>query len=177
MLFHMSIEAADPRLVATVLAELWGGLATPFPPGPRGGWCALAGDEKNTMIVVFPRGTALVPSPGDAPGRAVRVMPRRRTATYATIASDLDPESVLAIAQREEWPAKLRRQGDIAIAIELWIEGVQLVEVMTPDMQQIYQRTMTPDRWMDYLEKVDATASVIADPLARPEPALRLRRA
>lgn len=177
MLFHMSIEAADPRQVAMVLAELWGGMATPFPPGPRGGWCALAGDEKNTMIVVFPRGTALVPSPGDAPGRAVRVTPRRRSATYVTIASDLDPESVLAIAQREDWPAKLRRQGEAAIAIELWVEGVQLVEVMTPDMQHIYQRTMTPDRWMAYLEEVDATASVIANPCpSRPLP-LRSRRA
>lgn len=175
MLFHMSIEAADPRQVAMVLGELWGGVATPFPPGPTGSWCALAEDDRNSMIVVFPRGTALVPSPGDAPGRAVRVTPRRRTATSMTIASDLDPESVLAIAQREQWPAKLRRQGEMVVAIELWLEGAQLVEVMTAEMQQIYLRTMTPDRWLAYLEKIDATVSAIADPHPRPAVPLRDR--
>lgn len=32
MLFHLSIDADDPRHVAEVIAELWGGVATPFPP-------------------------------------------------------------------------------------------------------------------------------------------------
>ena len=31
MLFHISIDADDPRRVAEVLAELWGGRAFPFP--------------------------------------------------------------------------------------------------------------------------------------------------
>ena len=32
MLFHVSIEVDDPQHVATVVAELFGGEALPFPP-------------------------------------------------------------------------------------------------------------------------------------------------
>ncbi len=31
MLFHISIDADDPRRVAEVFAEIWGGRALPFP--------------------------------------------------------------------------------------------------------------------------------------------------
>ena len=31
MLFHLSLEADDPRHVAEIVAELWQGAAAPFP--------------------------------------------------------------------------------------------------------------------------------------------------
>jgi len=157
MLFHMSIEADDPHHVADVIAELWDGLATPFPMVAEGSWCALANDDRNTMIMIFPRGTVLAES-RDTGGRGRRGPARRGSATHMAIASDLDPESVLAIAQREGWPAKLRRRGRTSTAIELWVEGCQLVEVLTPEMQQEYLRAMTTDRWMAYLRKMKAVA-------------------
>ena len=52
MLFHLSIDARDPRHVANVIAELFGsGKAAPFPPVAEGSWVALALDERNTTVV------------------------------------------------------------------------------------------------------------------------------
>ena len=60
MLFHLSIDARDPRHVANVIAELFGsGKAAPFPPVAEGSWVALALDERNTTVEVYPRGTVL----------------------------------------------------------------------------------------------------------------------
>ena len=56
MIFHVSIDADDPRHVAEVLAELWGGRAVPFPPVLKGSWVALAGDDRNTTVEIYPRG-------------------------------------------------------------------------------------------------------------------------
>ena len=59
MLFHVSIEADDPRRIAEVIAELWDGAAAPFPSVTPGSWVALSGDERGTMIEIYPRGTEL----------------------------------------------------------------------------------------------------------------------
>lgn len=176
MLFHMSVEADDPRQVANVIAELWGGVATRYPMVADGSWCALAGDDRNTMVVVFPRGTRLVES-RDAGGKGERVMPRRGSATHMAIASDLDPESVLAIAQRESWPAEIRKRGRTSTAIEIWIEGCQLLEVMTPEMQKDYLRAMTVERWMTHVAKAEGKTRVSARSPDRLVEPLQLRRA
>ena len=65
MLFHMSIAAADPQHVASVIAELWQGKSQPFPPVSDNAWVALAGDERGTLIEVYPQGTVLRESEGD----------------------------------------------------------------------------------------------------------------
>jgi len=54
MLFHVSIDAENPKRVAEVIAELWGGVATPFPQVIVGSWVALAGDARNTMVEIHP---------------------------------------------------------------------------------------------------------------------------
>jgi len=66
MLFHLSIDADDPRNVANVIAELWGGHAFPFPPVLTGSWVAMAGDDRGTTVEVYPRGAELHEAPGDA---------------------------------------------------------------------------------------------------------------
>ena len=66
MLFHLSIDADDPRHVAHVLAEYWGGVAMPFPPVIEGSWVAFAGDDRGTIVEVYPRGTEVHESAGDA---------------------------------------------------------------------------------------------------------------
>jgi hypothetical protein len=134
-----------------VFAELWGGIATPFPPVARGSWVAMAGDDRNTTIEVYPRGTELVETEGDADAHSVAGAPDRRSATHLAIATDMTPEAVHAIAEREGWPAKYRKRGGAFGVIELWIEGSRLIEVLTPAMQQEYLDRLTIAGWQAML--------------------------
>jgi hypothetical protein len=149
MLFHLSIDARDPRHVAGVIAELFGsGKAAPFPPVARGSWVALAMDERNTTVEVYPRGTVLQPVEGDADGVGVPD-PARGTefgvATQLAMATQLTREQVLAIAGREGWPAKYRKRGGAFGVIELWLEGDRMVEVLTAEMQAEYLAALAPE--------------------------------
>ena len=139
MLFHLSIDADNPRHVAEVFAEIWKGHAMPFPPVAVGSWMALAGDERNNLIEVYPRGTELVEVPGDADSKGVDGdAPRPRSPTHLAIGTQLTADQILAIARREGWPAKYRKRGGVFGVIELWVEGWRMVEVLTPEMQQEY---------------------------------------
>jgi hypothetical protein len=158
MLYHLSIDADDPHHVAEVFAELWGGVATPFPPVVKGSWIALAGDSRNTAVEVYPRGTELVEAEGDADAYGVPSAGSRRSATHMAIGTSLEPKEVYAIAEREGWPAKYRKRGGVFGVIELWVEGCRMIEVLTPAMQAEYQQAMTIDRWTGMLKSVGAIA-------------------
>ena len=142
MLFHMSIAADDPKHVAAVLAELWNGQARPFPPVSDNGWIALAGDERGTAIEVYPQGIVLRDSEGDVDAHGEASGSDRFSATHGAIATALDRDQVLAIARREGWPAKYRKRGGLFGVVELWIEGRQMMEVLTPEMQSEYLSAM-----------------------------------
>lgn len=156
MLFHMSIAARDPRHVAGVFAELWGGEAFPFPPVAEGSWIALAGDDRGTAIEVYPADVVLRASEGDADAHGEYTGRAGYTATHAAIATDLASEAVLAIAGREGWPAKYRKRGDMFGVIEIWVEGVQMIEVLTPEMQQEYLAAMKLADWRAMREAMAA---------------------
>ena len=138
MLFHMSIGADDPQHIASVIAEIWGGQAKRFPPVSDNGWVALSGDERGTTIEVYPQGIVLRESAGDVDAVGEASGTDRFTATHAAIATELDQDAVLAIARREGWPAKYRKRGGLFGVIELWIEGRQMMEILTPEMQAEY---------------------------------------
>jgi hypothetical protein len=139
MLFHVSIDADNPKHVAEVFAEIWKGRAVPFPPVAVGSWMAIAGDERNNLIEVYPRGTELVERQGDADGEGVAGgAPRPHSPTHLAIGTDMTTDEVLALAKREGWPAKYRKRGGVFGVIELWVEGWRMVEVLTPEMQQEY---------------------------------------
>ena len=142
MLFHMSIAADDPKHVAAVVAELWAGKIMPFPPVSDNGWMVLAGDERGTALEVYPHGTVLRESEGDVDAHGEASGSDRFTATHGAIATNLDREAVLAIAEREGWPAKYRKRGGLFGVVELWIEGRQMMEVLTPEMQTEYLAAM-----------------------------------
>jgi hypothetical protein len=142
MLFHMSIAADDPQHVASVIAEFWGGRAVPFPPVAKGSWMAMAGDDRGSAIEVYPLNTVLREQDGDADAHGEASGSGRYTATHAAIATHLDQDSVLAIARREGWPAKYRKRGSAFGVIELWIEGRQMLELLTPEMQAEYLSAM-----------------------------------
>lgn len=154
MLFHLSIDADDPRRVATVIAELWGGTATPFPPVIEGSWIAHAGDDRNTAVEVYPRGTEFREAEGDADAYGVRGGNGNRSATHFAMATPLNRETVFAIAGREGWLAKYRKRGDVFGVIELWVEGTRMIEVLTPEMQIEYLQAMTVEGWTGFLASV-----------------------
>jgi hypothetical protein len=147
MLFHLSIAAHDPRHVAQVMAELWGGEAFPFPPVAQGSWIAVAGDDRGTAMEVYPADVVLRESEGDADAHGEATGLVAFTATHAAIASTLDQDAVFAIAAREGWPAKYRKRGGVFGVIEMWIEGRQMVEVLTPEMQREYLGAMNLENW------------------------------
>ena len=155
MLFHLSIDAHDPRHVATVIAELFGGGAvTPFPPVSEGSWLAMAGDDRNTAVEIYPRGTVLSEVPGDAD--AVGNFDERASAvpgfsTHFAMATRLTMEEVMAIAAREGWSAKYRSRAGLFGVIEMWVEGERMIEVLTAEMQADYLASMSVGNWQGFL--------------------------
>lgn len=147
MLFHLSIAAQDPRHVAEVIAEYWRGEVFPFPSVTPGSWIALAGDDRGSAIEVYPIDTVLREEDGDADARGEHVKGSRYTATHAALATPLSQDEVLAIAAREGWPAKYRKRANRFGVIELWIEGRQMVEFLTEEMQAEYLATLTVDNY------------------------------
>jgi len=153
MLFHLSIDADDPRRVAGVLAEIMGGKALPFPAVIDGSWVALAGDARGTMIEVYPRGTQLIEGAGETGAYGVTGVPRRHSPVHMAIATEMELAQICAIASREGWTSKYCSRGGAFGVIELWIEGSLLVEVLTPEMQREYLDAISIENWERMLEE------------------------
>lgn len=158
MLFHMSFAAADPERVSRVMAEFIGGEALPFPPVSDNGWIALSDDEYRTAIEVYPLGTVLREAEGDADAYGAVEGADRHSPTHGAIGTALGMDEVLAIAGREGWPAKYRKRGGQFGVIELWIEGRQMMELLTPEMQAEYLATTTIAGWRAMLAAGPASA-------------------
>lgn len=139
MLFHLSIDCREPRRVAGVIAELFGSnIVVPFPPiGNGASFMALAGDDRNTGVEVYPRGTHLYLAEGQAEGEAV-AGEGALSSTHFAMATPLEEEQVLAIAAREGWTARVCSRGGQFDVIEVWIENDRMVEVLTARMQADY---------------------------------------
>ena len=61
-------------------------------------------------------------------------------------------EEVIAICEREGWPAKYRRRGGVFGVIEIFVEGCQMLEVLTDEMQREYTSAITIENWQRMLE-------------------------
>jgi hypothetical protein len=147
MILHLSIGAKDPKRVASVIAELWGGRALPCPHPIEGGWIAFADDDEGTAVEVYPLGHALVPGAAAVTSRAARgASLSGPTATHFAMLTRLSQARVEGIAAREGWRAAECDRGPYRV-IELWLEGERLVEVLTAQMHRDYVATMTPKQW------------------------------
>jgi len=167
MINHISFGVSNPKHVANVIAELWGGYAMPFPPSP-GGYVAMADDGRGTMVELVPADVQIVPGSG---------LPDEENFSRATITDDfeasfeagnelslfgsvhlninspLDEEAIKAIAKREGWRCFTANRGrGIFQLIELWVENRFLLEVNTPEMTEVYANTVTPENWANFLE-------------------------
>lgn len=147
MLFHLSIEADNPQRMAQFFAEIWDGAALPFPSVTPGSWAAHSGDERATMIEIYPRGTEIHASEGDHDAVGLRVAPRRHSATHMAIGTKKSETEIRAICDRYGFSAKYRRRGGVFGVIEIFAEDCQMIEVLTDEMQREYTGAITIENW------------------------------
>jgi len=119
----------------------------------------MAGDARNSGVEVYPRGTKLVPADGDGDAYGVLDASDRRSATHMAIATDLTVEQVRAIGTRHGWPVKYRKRGGVFGVLELWIEGVRMIEVLTPEMQAEYLENLSVEKWQAMLAGMGMAAA------------------
>lgn len=156
MIFHASIPADQPERVASVLAEVWGGEAFRFPPWP-GACVAMAGDERNSTIEVYPRAQTITPGEGDGPGRpGLDPAPGRFGCFHLAIATARQADEILAIGAREGWRTVRCSRGGVFEVIELWLENSLMVEVLTAEMQADYRSRAKIGIWRERVGPVAA---------------------
>ena len=152
MIFHFSISADDPKRTATMFAELWRGQAFYFPMVGKGSWVAHAGDDRRTTIEVYPRDLAFYPNEsGEGHQRNEPVS--RHGPFHAAVGTPLSIEEVEEIGRRYACHTILCNRGPFRV-IEFWVDNAQMVEMLTPEMQAEYQRSVTPDGFRAMLANV-----------------------
>ena len=152
MIFHFSISADDPKRTATMFAELWRGQAFYFPMVGKGSWVAHAGDDRRTTIEVYPRDLAFYPNEsGEGHQRNEPVS--RHGPFHAAVGTPLSIEEVEEIGRRYGCHTILCNRGPFRV-IEFWVDNAQMVEMLTPEMQAEYQRSVTPDGFRAMLANV-----------------------
>lgn len=145
MLFHVSLPAQNPSQVAAVLAEIWGGRAYAFPPFP-GSYIAFADDDRGTALEIYPKGQVMIPGDSEVDGREMAVSPH--TETHVAMASPLSEDGIHAIARREGWQSRsCIRGGGMFGVVEVWVENVLMIEVLTAEMQVDYLASVSADNW------------------------------
>jgi hypothetical protein len=137
MIYHASFNALNPRRVAAALADLLGANAVraPNPPFPDGSWFVCYGDAQGSLIEVLPWGIVL--DPLMVGGMDHDEQMRSRSGFHVLVRTPLDVGTVLALAAREDWRARIADERGFKV-IKIWIENTFLIELMTPDMAEAY---------------------------------------
>ncbi|HVU29902.1 MAG TPA: hypothetical protein VHE36_05825 [Sphingomicrobium sp.] len=155
MIFHISIAADDPKKTATMLAELWRGEAFPFPMVGKGSWVAHAGDSRRSTIEVYPRDMALYPTERAGEERYENVS--RNGPFHAAVATPLSIEEVEAVGRKYGCHTSLCNRGPWFRVIEFWVDNCLMLEMLTPEMQEEYQRSITIENWRGMLSSFGLT--------------------
>jgi hypothetical protein len=160
MIHHISIPAQDPRRVAEVLAEIWGGRSLPFPPLP-GSYIVIVDDGRGSAIEVTPLGVELAPGVGDEQGQAlVNDNASPFTATHVALSVPAREERIKEVAAREGWRAVKCDRGGAFEVVEFWVENRLLVEMLPPAMQGRYLASMTSPNYAELFGlELDAPAA------------------
>ena len=156
MIHHLSIAAQDPKHAASMLAEIMGGTAVPFPPNP-GSFFALQLDEHGSGVEVYPAGTELQPG-GEVGGSFVKKDPRSYGSTHFALSVSTDADAVQAIAQRAGWHCYDCNRGPFHV-IEVWVENETMVEILPPAYAQEYLAFTRPDNVKAAMAKGSAASA------------------
>ena len=145
MIFHISIAADDPKRTATMLAELWRGEAFPFPMVGKESWVAMAGDDRRSTIEVYPRDMALYPTERAGEERYEPVS--RNGPFHAAVATPLNIDEIEEIGREYGCHTSLCQRGPWFRVVEFWVDNCLMLEMLTPEMQDEYQRSITVENW------------------------------
>ena len=134
MLHHASFPSREPERAARVLAELWKGRSLPFPIFPNS-FIAIKGDDKGTAVEFYPAGQVLVPGEG---GAHVEIQHAAAPSeSHLAIGVDMSEAEVHAVGRREGWRTETHNRGPFHV-IELWIDNLYMLEILTPEFQAEY---------------------------------------
>ena len=143
MIHHVSIEADNPMKVATVIAELMGGIAREGFPFEHS-CAAFSGDEYGTMFECWRRGN-VVAIPESGPGKFEikdSEALQEYQAFHTALSVKLEDDEIMSIAKEAGWQTAVRPNGPFSV-VEVWIENRLLLEVLSPTQTQNYLRAMT----------------------------------
>lgn len=135
-----------------MLAELWRGEAFYFPMVGKGSWVAHAGDDRRSTIEVYPRDLALYPNM-EGQGHQRDEPVSRHGPFHAAVATPLSIEEVEEIGRRYGCHTILCQRGPFRV-IEFWVDNSLMLEMLTPEMQDEYQRGVTREGWRAMLAHV-----------------------
>jgi hypothetical protein len=107
----------------------------PSPPFPDGSWFVCYGDAQGSLIEVLPWGIVLDPLMNGGMDHDDQM--RNRSGFHVLVKTPLDVGTVLALAAREDWRARIADERGFKV-IKIWIENTFLIELMTPDMAEAY---------------------------------------
>ena len=147
MIAHASLPADDPKTVATVLAEIMGGEALPFPPGGPETWMAWAGDD-SIELEIAPRGRLMTPDEAEGGNwRDQRQGLPRGSEAHIAIAVEKSLEEIQAIARRAGWRTGEYDRGGFFRLAEVWVENAFLIEFLDPTQTAAYKASMNRPNW------------------------------
>ncbi len=141
MIHHISIDARNPLLVASVLAEILNGKVYKFLV--PGSYIAMPFDNYGTHFVVFKQGDVWTPGADTKSAKVVQSTPTNFVAAHTAISVPTTHQQIEQIGQREGWRVLTRKQGEAPFsAIEFWVENRLLFEFLPPEFIPQYLQTM-----------------------------------
>lgn len=160
MIHHFSIPAENPQHVAEVIAEVFKGFSSPFPPNP-GSYIAFAQDHYGTAIEVYPRGTELTPGQDhEQLNFELHPAPSKFIATHAAVSVPISQAQIEKIGKREGWRVQFCDREGIFDVIEFWLENCVMLELLTPEMAEKYTKALSPDKLATMLSEISANRVV-----------------
>tara|TARA_R110002110_G_scaffold278023_2_gene493293 strand:+ start:2435 stop:2893 length:459 start_codon:yes stop_codon:yes gene_type:complete len=145
MILHISIAAIDTRSAADVLASFWRVEALQFPMY-EDSYIVFCGEKTGSCIEVYPQGTILAPSTPELP--ALQADQRRPGGPFhAALSVPLPEDEVHSICRQAGWFSQTGPRGPFFSAIEVWVEGHTLLELLTPAMTDDYVAFANVENW------------------------------